>query len=414
MMKATLANGTRATVTEYTIDSTARRAMAKCVDDAGTTHLVAVRTLRDLDGYVSWPGDSLTDDQDMLILVISNDGKVYHRLMELVSQGDVIQFRTWLQDYCRRNRDLRGGLFLDAALEEIMLYLLHHYESGLNAVLPVVTLSPDAAAVVDVLKRSQPQGTLLKLPSERLDRKLYDNVELALLSVGGKWSRKLQAWEFSGDAATAIAPLLRGELPPLGKEHLAKRRKEAFFPTPPALAERMAQVLAERLPGSGLVLEPSAGEGALLRPLRNLRDDLVAVVYELDPKRAASCAELADHLFAEDFLAAQPRQYEGIIANPPFHNGIEVKHVAKMLDELKPGGVMLCVLPATFKTKSGWYSSEAPATRRSAHAVLLARLAQIGARFLACPGELFEGTKVQVDVLVIGADLPDDYFHINN
>lgn len=120
-----------------------------------------------------------------------------------------------------------------------------------------------------------------------------------------------------------------------------------LFPTPPALASRMAE-LAELEPGL-CVLEPSAGTGNLVQAVLD-RVDTEVLGYEIN---AALCSELsrrfpsyqlavkrADFLEVTDFQGCYPR----ILMNPPFANGQDIKHIQHARTFLKPGGrlVALC------------------------------------------------------------------------
>ena len=115
-----------------------------------------------------------------------------------------------------------------------------------------------------------------------------------------------------------------------------------LFPTPPELAQRMAEELRPE-PGSR-ILEPSAGTGRLLTPLAG--HSVVAV--EIVPQLAARLRETFPgvDVRSADFLACNGDlgTFDRIIMNPPFRSGDDMKHIRHAVGFLRPGGrlVALC------------------------------------------------------------------------
>lgn len=120
-----------------------------------------------------------------------------------------------------------------------------------------------------------------------------------------------------------------------------------LFPTPPKIAEKMVE-LAEVEPGL-CVLEPSAGTGNLIKAVLD-KVDTEVLAYEINN---SLCSELSkkfpgykaqvrcrDFLEVTDFMGEYPR----IIMNPPFENGVDIKHINHARKFLAPGGrlVALC------------------------------------------------------------------------
>src|SRR5688572_4417356 len=96
---------------------------------------------------------------------------------------------------------------------------------------------------------------------EQLERKLYERTAKVLKALGATWSRKDQAHIFDTTPAAFQAhfdAVLQTGLytPP---------ELEGFFPTPPALAKRM--LFKANLSQTSRVLEPSAGDGALIEAM---------------------------------------------------------------------------------------------------------------------------------------------------
>lgn len=94
-------------------------------------------------------------------------------------------------------------------------------------------------SVVEVLKTSEIDGSLLRLPGQ-LERKLYERVSKVLKAIGGKWSSAKKAFVFKedvGDLVTSIAD--SGEFVP-------DRQTFQFFPTPEDLAREIVEIAGIR------------------------------------------------------------------------------------------------------------------------------------------------------------------------
>jgi len=170
----------------------------------------------------------------------------------------------------------------------------------------------------------------------------------------------------------------------------APRVVSAFnlFQTPPDLADRLAEHLD---PGpNARILEPSAGLGRLYRALRKRHAGPVVMV-EQSPE---CCRELYD-LTADDYAATIKQGdflektaedlgglFDGVLMNPPFKVGRDIKHIEHARRLLRPGGrlVGLCV--------------NGPRQR--------ARLLQDAAEWITLPPRSFasEGTHVNVAMVV--------------
>jgi phospholipid N-methyltransferase len=123
-----------------------------------------------------------------------------------------------------------------------------------------------------------------------------------------------------------------------------------LFPTPRALAERVAKI-ADVKPGHR-VLEPSAGTGALLGAIGGR-------MFAHNPEAGAVSAveinqSLADrlrqefpltHVICDDFLKCNGDlgAFDRIVMNPPFANADDIKHIKHALTMLKPGGRLVAI-----------------------------------------------------------------------
>ncbi|WP_328403892.1 class I SAM-dependent methyltransferase [Streptomyces sp. NBC_00390] len=195
-------------------------------------------------------------------------------------------------------------------------------------------IDPEALAVI---RSAETNGQALTIHA-KLDRNLYERVNLALGAVGGEWNRYEGAHLFPIDAADAIAGML-------ATGQVTTDAESGYFPTPPAVVARILDT-AELTAGM-LVLEPSAGRGAIAGPATARR--AVVDCVEIDPDRAAylRSSGLARNVTTGDFLR-QPvvRKYERALLNPPFANQQDIRHITRAERFVKPGGMVVAVMSA--------------------------------------------------------------------
>lgn len=156
---------------------------------------------------------------------------------------------------------------------------------------------------------------------------------------------------------------------------------QQFYPTPPELAEKMLAPYFANGPQKRLILEPSAGSGALIEAATSLiwkwmeginekteeqykarpdrwtmgryygktdaEKEIAGQVHacEIDPDLAAMLAGKNVTLVGTDFLKYEtPLKYDLIMMNPPFATG--VSHVLRAWDMVAPGGHLVALLNA--------------------------------------------------------------------
>jgi len=121
-----------------------------------------------------------------------------------------------------------------------------------------------------------------------------------------------------------------------------------LFQTPEPLARRMADMLADRMLPDGRWLEPSAGLGRLYRAGRAV--GLVGSVTLIED--AKDCARelytVTDgdeqaRLLVGNFLTMRPGEFDGVLMNPPFQRGTDIKHITHAAQMLRPGGWLVAV-----------------------------------------------------------------------
>ncbi|MBE7174596.1 MAG: methyltransferase [Williamsia sp.] len=198
-----------------------------------------------------------------------------------------------------------------------------------------------------MLKECRIEGTNLYLPKQ-LGRDLYGAVLKALKPTGAKWvGGKTQAIVFADLADLAhVDAIING-----GSQNPAKDYQ--FFPTPDALGDYLVDLITADLEEGDRVLEPSAGDGALIKAFWRKFPEHSVEAFELWERNQRKLRQLESeegarvHLVGEDFLAADPAdypKYKLILANPPFAQNQDIRHVRHMLKFLAPGGQLVTIM----------------------------------------------------------------------
>lgn len=181
---------------------------------------------------------------------------------------------------------------------------------------------------------------IMRLPNVQLDAKTYDKVKLYITEAGGSWiGGKTQGFSFPFNPERVFAILKSGKRCNLAQEF-------QFFATPSTIADRLVE-LNTAIESAPCVLEPSAGTGALIEAVWRRYPDKKMEYFELMPenKERLSLMHGPMKLLGDDFLACgESKRWKAIIANPPFSQNQDVKHVTRMYEALEPGGCLTAVM----------------------------------------------------------------------
>jgi predicted RNA methylase len=167
-----------------------------------------------------------------------------------------------------------------------------------------------------------------------------------------------------------------------------------YFPTPPAVVERMID--AAGLEQGMTVLEPSAGMGAIAGPVHELGClvDCVELSADLAGVLGEGCYR---QVIRADFLEYGPRDnpagaeyYDRVMMNPPFSGQADIKHVTHAHGFLKPGGLVVAVMAAGVEFRQ----DKAAETFRKL-------VAGHGGRIERLPGDAFEGSGANVRTVLV-------------
>lgn len=189
----------------------------------------------------------------------------------------------------------------------------------------------------DVLKDCLIEGNIVKLPDVQLDRKLYMEVAKAIELIGGKWKGgKVAGFVFQTDPTDLFTEIQNGEKRNLKKEY-------QFFATPSDLADLL--VSKADLHEDHNILEPSAGQGAIVNAINRMIPNKVVDTYELMPLNQTILKKISTvNFIGEDFLLDQSgKKYDRIIANPPFTKNQDILHIREMYNRLEYGGTLVSI-----------------------------------------------------------------------
>jgi hypothetical protein len=197
---------------------------------------------------------------------------------------------------------------------------------------------------IEILKKSTVSENSVKLPDVMLDRKEYMDVKKTLEGIGGKWKGgKTKAFIFTHDPKPLMDEILGGKKVNLKKDF-------QFFGTPELLADRLVD-LAD-ISKEHTFLEPSAGQGAIIKAIRKKVFTKPIAYYELMPQNKDILKKIDDNILflGDNFLEHNiDIKFDRIIANPPFTKNQDIDHLWKMYYCLNDKGILVCI------TSTSWY-----------------------------------------------------------
>jgi len=198
---------------------------------------------------------------------------------------------------------------------------------------------PQVLIVLEEMEFKDIDGVTHGFIMTTLDRDAYVRVNKALVALGGKWSSGARAHIFKIDPRAELRDLLDAG----GK---LEQDDYELFETPRAIADRMIGLAGVKR--FDIVLEPSAGHGAIANALYDNNKALNLEVNDLNPQCfnalvLAGWTTLLDR--PVDFLSLDhhfDNDFDIVLQNPPFSKDIE--HVYKAYDVLCDDGTLVSVV----------------------------------------------------------------------
>lgn len=208
--------------------------------------------------------------------------------------------------------------------------------------------------VLNVLSAAECHGKNLVLTGH-LDRNLYTRTNKVLEAAGGKWNRKEKAHIFDIDASERIEQII------LTGDVVVPKDDFEFFPTPPEVVRHVIHFADIR--DGMIVLEPSAGKGAIAKAAHDAAANVLIDMYELMPANNDALHALNLRLSGigkpVDFLTVEPNPvYDRVVMNPPFGRQADIRHVTHALKFLKPGGMLVSVMSSSVTFRSNKLTSD--------------------------------------------------------
>ena len=233
------------------------------------------------------------------------------------------------------------------------------------------------------LSKCKVEGNILSLPSIS-DGMLpnYAEVKKALINAGAKY--KSNTFVFPNDAQPYIDRLMGGEKVNIKKEF-------QFYPTPDSVCDKLVSLAG--IKEDDLVLEPSAGQGAIIKAIKRvfpkkdvqwceLMDINQNVLFKLQDKQTFICP---------DFLDTNLKNYfNKVIANPPFQNNQDILHIQKMYDVLKKGGRLVSISSSHWRLSNNKKETE-----------FRKWLEKVGAEIKSLPAGAFKESGTNIETLII-------------
>lgn len=164
--------------------------------------------------------------------------------------------------------------------------------------------------------------------------------------------------EFYGEVLPDVDPIEPERAP-----STAVAKDLQFYWTPPAVAAAALDFaeLHQRSyyrdnPPALRVLEPSCGDGRLMDAITER--GFYSFGIEYDAGRAAQAKAKGHVVHLGNFLEQQPPssdadKFDRVVMNPPFYGRHYGKHVRHAMKFLRPGGVLVAILPATARYDHG-------------------------------------------------------------
>lgn len=198
--------------------------------------------------------------------------------------------------------------------------------------------------IIEILKECRIENNIVFLPNFQLDRNEYVEIKRLFENNHGKWNKKSGGFVFDINPQNVIDKLINGE-------KINSKKDLQFFETPDEIADLMVSMV--KIQEHFRILEPSAGQGAIIRAIHRKYPWNKVDFYEISQEFCGIINQTTSiNIFQKgfDFLeSADTQEYDVIIANPPFRNNQDIEHIYHMYKVLRRGGILVSVASLHWK-----------------------------------------------------------------
>lgn len=192
-----------------------------------------------------------------------------------------------------------------------------------------------------VLETCRIEDKVLYLPGQ-LSRELYEKVNMVITGLGGKWNKKIGGHELEYDMSEELSNIIK-----IGVYYDWKKDTQ-FYPTPLTVLRETDHFIPFDADDHITILDPSAGQGAILDYLREEFPNAELYAVEINPLHIGGLREKGYKTICKDFMEYHPDiRFDLIVMNPPFDEGIQ--HIMHAYDLLKNGGAVVSVIDGGIK-----------------------------------------------------------------
>ena len=273
------------------------------------------------------------------------------------NERDDLTYTTW-----DGKREWNDNVPVSTRVKYARYPMLDWNPNSLTDLLPQMAAVRGYKLASEELRLSQAlENGLARLPA---GRKANDKLATWLQTQSGSWPDYVSDYNRLQRAGITTRPILRsaltelmrldGEIPVKKVPRLTKMEQDLrmklagnrnafvdFFPTPESRADYFVEQ-ADIQPGMD-VLEPSAGNGVLADAARRAGANVDVVELAHDLRDILS--EKGHTVVGSDFDEFKSdKLYDRILMNPPFSNDLDVQHVRKAWEHLKPGGRLAAIV----------------------------------------------------------------------
>lgn len=191
---------------------------------------------------------------------------------------------------------------------------------------------------IEIIRLCEITGNTVRLPKIQFNKTVYAKVKKLFENAGAQWEgNKTQAFVFPFNPERIMNDLKAGK-------EINIQQDYQFFETPDEIADWMVE-LAGGISPADCILEPSAGQGAIIKAIHRKAPDIIVNYCEYMPENQEILKNIRNVNYLHyDFQKLDTgNKFSKIIANPPFSKNQDIEHVQKMYHHLTEDGTLVSI-----------------------------------------------------------------------